>query len=163
MANAVHIAKKAKGGGSTHAVGLGDLRVMILQDGDVWYAQGLEIDYLAQGSSQALAQKSFERGLELTVLEHLKLFGNIHKLLKPAQPETWKEFFQHATSEQCKFSTFQTHALKVNFGETMLIASTDRPKAKPGSRAKGKEVVAKNPPRKQSVLPFDRIAYLACA
>lgn len=158
MANAVHIAKKAKDGGSTHAVGLGDLRVMILQDGDVWYAQGLEIDYVAQGSTQALAQRSFERGLELTVLEHLKLFGNIQKLLKPAQPETWVEFFQHATSEQYKFSTFQTHALKENFGETMLIASTDKPKAKPRSKAE-----AKKPQRKQSVLPFDRIAYLACA
>jgi len=33
--------------GQTHIVGIGNLRVIICQEGDAWFAQGLEIDYAA--------------------------------------------------------------------------------------------------------------------
>lgn len=120
MANAVQISKKSKGGGSTHAVGLGDLRVLLVQEGDVWYAQGLEIDYVAQGASLEGAQSAFERGLALTIREHLKLFGDIQRLLTPAPRAVWDEFFQHGEAGQYRFTTFTKHALSVSTEDVFL-------------------------------------------
>ena len=37
--------------GNNHIVGLGNLRVAIVQDGKFWFAQGLDLDYGAQGNT----------------------------------------------------------------------------------------------------------------
>ncbi|MBI1955183.1 MAG: hypothetical protein HYS38_02205 [Acidobacteria bacterium] len=71
--------------------GIGDLRVVICPDGDFWFAQGLEIDYAAQGKSPKDAKKQFSDGLSATVEQHLQIYGNIEKLLKAAPPEVWKD------------------------------------------------------------------------
>ena len=45
------------------AVGIGNLRVLILPDEDgFWFAQGLELDYGVQGSTLEEAKKHFEEG-----------------------------------------------------------------------------------------------------
>ena len=49
--------------GDTHVVGIGNLRVAIETDGKFWTAQGLEIDYIAQGDDLEDAKKQFEDGL----------------------------------------------------------------------------------------------------
>src|ERR1039458_1707330 len=63
--------------GIHHVVGIGNLRVVIVPDGDFWFAQGLEIDYAVQGASEKDAKKKFEDGLEHTIEEHLKIHGTI--------------------------------------------------------------------------------------
>jgi hypothetical protein len=77
--------------GSTHIVGIGNLRVIICQDGDSWFAQGLEIDYAANGHSLDEVKKNFQTGLKGTIDLHIKAYGNIEHFLRVAPQEVWKE------------------------------------------------------------------------
>jgi len=86
-ATALHIANKS----GDHLVGIGDLRVILIKEAGSWYAQGLEIDYVAQGSSIDQAKTNFETGLHATIRENLKIFGTIEGLLTPAPVEVWKD------------------------------------------------------------------------
>lgn len=79
---------------SSHVVAFGNLRVMISQETDgAWIAQGLEIDYFAQGESLEAAKESFADGLAATVKEHLQFYGTIKGLLVVAPPEAWQAFY----------------------------------------------------------------------
>lgn len=66
------------------AVGIGNLHVLIVQDGKFWVAQGIEIDYAAQGASIAEAKANFEEGLTLTIEQNLQVYQTIAKILTPA-------------------------------------------------------------------------------
>lgn len=70
-------------------VGFGNIRVLLMPDGDGWFAQGLEIDYAAQGGSLSQAKREFEDGLEATIHAHLQKNGHINALLKIAPNEVW--------------------------------------------------------------------------
>lgn len=87
-------------------VGMLNLRVVIVPDGQVWFAQGLDVDYAACGSSLDDVKEAFQEGLHATVGEHLKIYGNIEKLLKPAPPNVWAEMYQ-SQSEGKKYRFFQ--------------------------------------------------------
>lgn len=91
--------------GIHHMVGIGDLRVVICPDGDFWFAQGLEIDYAAQGKSFKDAKKQFGDGLSATIEQHLQIYGNIEKLLKVAPPEVWKDTLLSAGAIAKRYST----------------------------------------------------------
>ena len=77
----------------THLVGVGNLRVVLVDDGDSWFAQGLEIDYFAQGDSVEDVQSRFEDGLAATIREHLKLHNSIKGILRVAPESVWGQFF----------------------------------------------------------------------
>ena len=47
---------------STQIVGIGNLRVMIMKTSTYWYAQGLEIDYAAQGETIEEVKECFQMG-----------------------------------------------------------------------------------------------------
>lgn len=106
-ATAIH----AKAGDGTNFVGIGGLRVVIIHEGDEWFAQGLEIDYAAQGNSLKDVQKNFQEGLRATVQEHLKAYGTIEKILKVAPNQIWKEMlvtgerFRHSQISVCKLDS----------------------------------------------------------
>ncbi len=85
-AAAIHTASED----GTQTVGIG-LRVLIRPDGRFWYAQGLEIDYGAQGDTPEEAKVHFEKGLSGTIRLHLQKYGNIEKLLKRVDNKTWRE------------------------------------------------------------------------
>jgi hypothetical protein len=74
-----------------NVVGVGNLRVLLRNADGYWFAQGLEIDYAAQGETIEDVQQRFEHGLECTIREHLKVFGTIERLLVPAPGEVWRE------------------------------------------------------------------------
>ena len=74
-----------------HIVGIGHLRVILVSEDDHWHAQGLEIDYMAQGSSIDEAKSNFETGLLVTIEENLRINGSIELLLNVAPPEVWKD------------------------------------------------------------------------
>ena len=57
-----------------------DLRVLIVRDGQFWFAQGLELDYGAQGNTLEDAIEHFERGLAATVTLHVQRFGDIGRI-----------------------------------------------------------------------------------
>jgi hypothetical protein len=89
---AVHLSDQ---GEELHAVLLWNLSVLIVPDGDFWFAQGLEINYGAQGDTVEDAQKNFQAGLKATIQQHLKVHGNIEGILKFASSEILKEAAQH--------------------------------------------------------------------
>jgi hypothetical protein len=72
-------------------IGIGNLRVLVTNADGSWFAQGLEIDYAAEGTSIEDVQRRFEQGLKQTISEHLKLFSNIQKLIAPAPADIWRQ------------------------------------------------------------------------
>lgn len=95
--------------GGKHIVGIGNLRVVIMKDGDLWFAQGLEIDYAAQGTSVKDVKKQFGDGLYATLHEHLRVHGNIKGVLKIAPPEVWKETVYDAAANLKSYSLLSEH------------------------------------------------------
>lgn len=66
------------------------VRVVIKRDNEFWYAQGVEIDYLAQGNSLDEVKERFKKGLIATIRTHIKKFGSVQKLLRWAPESEWK-------------------------------------------------------------------------
>jgi hypothetical protein len=95
--------------GEHHVVGIGNLRVVLVPDGDAWFAQGLEIDYAAQGDTVEDAKQQFEDGLVATIEEHLKQHGNIRLLLNVAPNEVWNEMLHEPGAQRKRFSTVSSH------------------------------------------------------
>ncbi len=94
--------------GKHHVVGVWNLHVLIVADGNFWFAQGLEIDCAVQGSSVADAKRQFEIGFRSTIHQHLKIFGHIGHMLRVAPNEVWLEYFN--TPKACKiFSHASMH------------------------------------------------------
>jgi len=83
-------------------VGMFNLRVVVIPDGEMWFAQGLDIDYASSGPSLEGVKENFQDGLSATVCENLKIYGSIEKLLKPAPQHVWKELY-HSQSEGIRF------------------------------------------------------------
>lgn len=77
--------------GERHIVGIGNLRVIIVPDGKHYFAQGLEIDYAAQGVTVEQAKTNFEIGLKNTIDQNLRIHGTIKPILRPAPDAVWQE------------------------------------------------------------------------
>lgn len=95
--------------GDEHIVGFGNLRVVICQEGEQWFAQGLEIDYAADGTSLDDVKKNFEEGLAGTIHLHLKAYGNLKNLLKIAPPDAWEDWYKEA--KKMRYSQVSIHDL----------------------------------------------------
>lgn len=95
--------------GDTHIVGIGNLRVVICPDEDGWFAQGLEIDYAASGSTIPQVKKNFQTGLRGTINLHLQLYGNIESILTPAPSEIWKDVYWSKSGKEYRFSQVSVH------------------------------------------------------
>ena len=90
-------AKKKISGGLFHlqdenceAVILSSLRVFVTNEGEGWFAQGLELDYAASGDSLENVKENFENGLIDTIHEYLKIYGSLEKFIKTAPQEAWE-------------------------------------------------------------------------
>jgi hypothetical protein len=83
-----------------------DLRVMLVADGQFWFAQGMDVDYAAQGSTMEEARANFVHGLQLTAREHMRWRHNLDKLLEPAPRRAWREFYtmRHTVDVACDLS-----------------------------------------------------------
>ena len=108
-ASAIHIQHKD---GVPHLVGFGNIRVIIVPDGAAFFAQGLEIDYAAQGSSVDEVKSNFEVGLEATVDQHLKIYGNIKGLLQPAPAAIWQELVPEKTALHNSYWHVSEHTIE---------------------------------------------------
>ena len=95
--------------GDTHVVGIGNLRVIICKDIDgVWFAQGLEVDYAANGHSVKEVKKNFEEGLAATLDLHIKAYNQIELFLNPAPASVWKELWK--AGRHFEYSQISMHA-----------------------------------------------------
>jgi hypothetical protein len=93
--------------GDTHIVGIGNLRVIVCNDGGFWFAQGLEIDYASDGRSFEEVKSNFEEGLKATISQHLQVYQNIEKLLIPAPAKVWQELA--SVKKHLRFSQVSRH------------------------------------------------------
>ena len=59
-----------------------DLRVVIVRDGDQWFAQGVDVDYAASGESIEDVKHRFALGLVKSMLVNLEQFGSLDSFLK---------------------------------------------------------------------------------
>ena len=98
--------------GLHHIVGIGNLRVVLVPDGDVWFAQGLEIDYAAQGANEEDAKRQFENGLTSTIQEHLRVHGTINKLLKIAPQSVWHELLYDPSAHYKLYTQVTGHEIE---------------------------------------------------
>ncbi|MEW6038544.1 MAG: hypothetical protein AB1648_09885 [Pseudomonadota bacterium] len=98
--------------GSNHAVAINAMRVIIVQDGDdAWFAQSLDIDYAAGGSSLENAQRNFETGLSATIKAHLERFGHIERIMRSPDLGDWVPLLSRQGKE-FEYSTVESHELK---------------------------------------------------
>ena len=75
--------------GDQHAVLVNALRVVVTQDEGQWFAQGLELDYAAAGTTEEDVKTRFAQGLGATINEHLQIYGNIERVVKVAPQDAW--------------------------------------------------------------------------
>ena len=67
------------------------LNVVLKRDDEFWYAQGVQIDYVAQGVNIEDVQAKFVEGLAETLLLHAQRFGSVEKVLRWAPESEWKD------------------------------------------------------------------------
>ena len=91
------------GDGSKQFFGIGNLRVLLVPDGKYWFAQGLEIDYGAQGDTPKQAKENFQRGLFATIDLNIKINGNVDDLLVFAPSDVLREAVHKRGSLQLFF------------------------------------------------------------
>jgi hypothetical protein len=108
--------------GTDHIVGIGNLRVIMCEDNGIWFAQGLEIDYAANGKSLAQVKRNFEHGLAATIKLHLQAFDSIDKLLVPAPADTWKELTE--IKKSFRFSQVSVHEFEGDAKELLRLPYT---------------------------------------
>ena len=114
MATAIHAKQHDE-----HIVGIGDLRVVLIEEkAGLWFAQGLEIDYAAQGASQDDVQARFERGLTATISAHIKQYRSIDRLLV-VTPDTWREYILGAATKRMRFSCLTAHKVPDEIGQAL--------------------------------------------
>lgn len=94
-------------------VGIGNLRVIVKNDGGRWSAQGLEIDYAVDGGSFEDVTREFAQGLMLTIDENLRICGHIKNVLKTAPPDVWTEFFEGALADKFRLQHSQLSIHKI--------------------------------------------------
>ena len=75
--------------GDQHAVLVNALRVVVTQDEGQWFAQGLELDYAAAGTTEEDVKTRFAQGLGATINEHIQIYGNIERVVKVAPQDAW--------------------------------------------------------------------------
>jgi hypothetical protein len=100
-------------GDGRHVVEIKNISVAIYQKGKRWIAQGVEIDYIAQGNSVDDVKRAFEIGLEATINQHLKIHGDIDRLLKFAPDNVllrvFKRILHNPTSISATYSQVSVH------------------------------------------------------
>jgi len=86
-----------------------NLHVVVTNDDGGWFAQGLELDYAAEGTSLETVKKHFEDGLAATVQAHLTIHGNLEQFFRPAPPEVWQELSNAAATKKMILRHISTH------------------------------------------------------
>ena len=69
-----------------------DLHVMVTRRGMFWIAQGVEVDYEAQGTSWLEVRKAFEDGFKATAAANLRRYGTLEHFFKEAPQRIRDEF-----------------------------------------------------------------------
>jgi hypothetical protein len=107
-------------GGDIHGVALQHIRVIIVPDGDAWFAQGVDIDYAAQGESIDAAKNNFENGLRATIDQHLNVYGTIRGILEPAAPEILGNLVIESSAQFERYSQVSAHEIHASLQNAQI-------------------------------------------
>jgi hypothetical protein len=80
-------AKHSVEGGNRHHVQIDGLKVWVYPSDGRWVAHGIDVDYATSGATAVEAQQAFAEGFSLTIVEHLRRFGSLERLLSRAAPD----------------------------------------------------------------------------
>lgn len=114
-AQALHLEHEDK---EHQAVMLWNLSVLVVPDEEFWFAQGLEINYGAQGTTAEEAKQNFQSGLIATIHQHLKVHGHIEHILKFAPDKILREAAQN--------KSFITDLGQVSFHEILDATAQEK-------------------------------------
>lgn len=90
-----------------------NLRVIVTNDDGGWFAQGLELDYAAQGGSLEEVKKNFEDGLGASIQAHLTIHGNLDQFLKPAPKEILQDLSKGIANKRLILQHISTHEVEL--------------------------------------------------
>lgn len=107
-AQAAHVADPDT---NLHGVGIWKLHVLIVPDGRFWFAQGLEIDYSAQGDSIDDAKDKFTKGLAASIHHHLTIFGGIDNLLHVVPNDVWRDLWKAKAKAKLTYDCVSIHEI----------------------------------------------------
>ncbi len=68
--------------------------VLLYDDGGRWFAQSLEIDHFADGSSEEEVKANFANSFKRTVQEHLHAYESLVELVNPAPSRFFLDFLR---------------------------------------------------------------------
>lgn len=92
---------------------------------NIWFAQGLELNYAAGGNSFEEVMIYFQEGLLATIHNHLKLYRSFNRLLKPScYASAWDLYYKSTilSSTIVRFNTLDSFPFKeINFLEVETI------------------------------------------
>jgi hypothetical protein len=100
---------------TNHICEITELRVLIVPEGNQFFAQGIDIDYATCGDSIDDVQHRFERGLMMTISANLQRFGSIDRMCHKAPAEVEKEWEEGA--DQYTFSSRSIHTVLEDAGD----------------------------------------------
>ncbi|SRR5258706_3037598 len=103
-----------------HLVAVWNLRVWVTEEDGVFFAQGLEVDYAAQGSSLKEVMDTFFEGFTRTIDAHLREYGDISNFLKPVSASVLMDFNAKKGQREpisCMTISLHLHPAKIEFYE----------------------------------------------
>ena len=109
-------------------VGILDLQVFLVQEGDCWIAQAVELDYASYGATEAEARANFENGLRDTIQDHFDEFGDLDNLFRQAPPELWRDLVDKSGAKENRFYQVSVHPLDlpIPFGAIKYLGQSER-------------------------------------
>ncbi|MGA3026969.1 MAG: hypothetical protein ABSF98_19605 [Bryobacteraceae bacterium] len=105
--------------GELHAVAIWNLHVLLIPSGSNWVAQGVEIDYVAQGDSIEGAKHNFEHGLESSIDLNIRMYGNIEGLLTFGPDEVLREAVLHRGTQYKVYSQLTAHDMSERYRQVL--------------------------------------------
>ncbi len=118
--------------GESHAVAA-ELRVLVMPSADGgFFAQGLEVDYVATGATEAEARDRFALGFVATIQSYLRRGGDLTALFAKARtpPEYVQAYFAGAVKHVLRCAVSEVEGLPEGapMPKTFSFCSTDRPR-----------------------------------
>jgi hypothetical protein len=123
QASAAHVRSKD---GVHHLVVLKDIRVVIVPDDESYFAQGLDIDYAAQGETVEQVKANFETGLSATIDKHIQMFGTPRGMFRVAPPEICQHLLLNSSAVfkfYRKVSAHEVHKAMSAYGQINYLVA----------------------------------------
>lgn len=102
--------------GIHHVVGMKNIRVVIVPDDGSYFAQGLDIDYAAQGETIEEVKSNFEKGFKATIDQHLKVYGSLRNFIRVAPAEICQHLLLDSSAQFKSFAQISAHEVHEALG-----------------------------------------------